>query len=160
MRLLRVFNRQKSRAISATLLHGVGTHLLEDLRDCAEYELGVHVIGMAEMSELNETFLGHTGSTDVITFNHGEASADGKMHGEIFICMDDAVTQARQFRTTWESEVVRYLAHGILHLEGYDDTEPKSRRAMKKEENKLVKELSRCFDLGKLGGVKNAGKGK
>jgi rRNA maturation RNase YbeY len=48
-------------------------------------------------------------------------------------------------------EVTRYLVHGVLHLEGYDDTDPVSRRAMKRRENKLLKELSRRFDLGKLG---------
>ena len=43
---------------------------------------------------------------------------------------------------------------------GYDDLEPAARRAMKRQENKLVKELSRRFDLGKLGRVKNVNKRK
>ena len=51
----------------------------------------------------------------------------------------------------WQSEIARYLVHGLLHLEGYDDAGPGPRRAMKRRENKLLKELSRRFDLGKLG---------
>ncbi len=86
------------------------------------YELGVHLIGAGEMARLNETFLGHEGSTDVITFNHREGAPAGKLYGEIFICVDDALVQARRFRVWWQAEVARYLVHGLLHLEGWDDS--------------------------------------
>ena len=46
------------------------------------------------------------------------------LHGEIFICVDEAVWQARKFRTSWQSEIVRYLVHGVLHLLGHDDSRP------------------------------------
>jgi probable rRNA maturation factor len=154
-----VFNRQKSRKLDTVLFRRLGVHLLEKLIDCPDYELGVHLIGAHEMEELNETFLGHSGSTDVITFDHHEILQDpdkSRLHGELFICVDDAEKQAREFRTTWQSEVARYLAHGILHLMGHDDTRPGPLRAMKREENKMVKELSRCFDLKKLERSKNA----
>jgi probable rRNA maturation factor len=42
------------------------------------------------------------------------------LHGELFICLDDAVKQAREFRTTWQSELTRYVIHGLLHLCGHD----------------------------------------
>jgi len=158
MRLLRLFNRQKSRELSLPLLRRIARNLLEEAFACQNYELGVHLIDTVEMTRLNETFLRHTGSTDVITFNHQEATDNGELHGEIFISVDDAVVQAGRFRETWQSEVVRYLAHGLLHLEGHDDAAAVPRRAMKREENKLVKELSRRFDLGKLGRVKHATK--
>jgi probable rRNA maturation factor len=156
MRLLRLFNRQKSRKLNAALWRRVSRHLLETLLDRREYELGVHLIDAFEMTELNGAFLRHGGSTDVITFNYQEAADDGRLHGEIFISVEDAVAQAGRFGATWQEEIVRYLAHGLLHLEGHDDTAPGPRRAMKREENKLVKELSRCFDLGRLDGAKNA----
>ncbi len=160
MKLLRLFNRQKSRVLSLALLRRIALHLLEDSRARRKYELGVHLIGAFEMTELNETFLGRSGSTDVITFNHQEAAGDGNLHGEIFISVDDAVAQAGRFGATWQSEIIRYLAHGILHLEGYNDTETGPRRAMKQEENRLVRELSRRFDLGKLDRAENASKCK
>jgi ssRNA-specific RNase YbeY (16S rRNA maturation enzyme) len=45
---------------------------------------------------------------------------------------------------------MRYLVHGVLHLLGYDDLKPHLRRAMKREENRLVRRLARRFALAEL----------
>jgi probable rRNA maturation factor len=151
MKRVRIFNRQRALALERTLLRRLARALLEDLVDRRDYELGLHFIDAAEMAGLNETFLGHLGSTDVLTFNHQEDAGCEKLCGEIFISVDDVLVHARRFRVRWPWEVTRYLVHGVLHLEGCDDTDPVSRRAMKRRENKLLKELSLRFDLGKLG---------
>jgi ssRNA-specific RNase YbeY (16S rRNA maturation enzyme) len=71
------------------------------------------------MTLINETFLRHEGSTDVITFDYAEKvvqasrlrkkslkresrrrDACATLHGEIFICVDEAVSQAKEFKTT------------------------------------------------------------
>ena len=150
MSVLRIFNRQRRRAVDRRLLGRLARCLLKELLGREDYELGAHLIGAEEMARLNEAFLQHQGSTDVITFNYQEGPAAGKIYGEIFISMDDALLHAGQFRTRWEEEVTRYLVHGVLHLEGCDDLERAARRAMKRRENKLLKELSSRFDLGKL----------
>jgi probable rRNA maturation factor len=151
MRRVQIFNRQSSLTLDRILLRRVARGLLEDLLDRHDYELGVHFIAADEMTQLNETFLGHHGSTDVITFNHQESAVSAMLCGEIFISVDDALIYARRFRVKWPSEVTRYMVHGVLHLKGFDDTDAVSRRAMKRRENKLLKELSLRFDLGKIG---------
>jgi probable rRNA maturation factor len=151
MRRVRIFNRQRTLALECKLLRRLARGLLEDLLDRHDYELGVHFISASEMAGLNETFLGHHGSTDVITFNHQEDAGSNKLCGEIFISVDDALIHALRFHVRWPLEVTRYVVHGVLHLEGCNDTDPISRRAMKRRENKLLKELSRRFALGKLG---------
>ena len=65
--------------------------------------------------------------------------------------MDDAIAQAREFRTSWQSELARYVIHGVLHLRGYDDIRAADRRKMKREENRLLKEIARLFPLKELG---------
>ena len=64
--------------------------------------------------------------------------------------MDEAIAQARRFRSTWQSELVRYLIHGILHLRGFDDLRHSDRRKMKREESRLLRLLARQFNFGKL----------
>lgn len=149
MNELRIFNRQKIRAISLAFLRRITTRYLEQVAPQG-YELGFHLVAAPEMAKLNKQYLQHEGSTDVITFNYREDKSTGPVLGEIFICIDDAIKQAKEFRTTWQAEVVRYVVHGVLHLLGYDDLKPDLRREMKREENRFVNSLSREFDLGKL----------
>ena len=160
MRLLRFFNRQRAVSLDRAFLRRLARRLLEECLGRPDYQFGVHFIGATEMACLNQTFLGHEGSTDVITFDYREKSDDraapktdlrpGQLHGEIYISVDDALIHARRFRVRWPSEVTRYLVHGVLHLEGFDDTDPASRRQMKRLENRLLKELSASFDLDKM----------
>jgi probable rRNA maturation factor len=131
--------------------------LLADLK-IEEAELGINLVAAREMTLINETFLRHEGSTDVITFDYSNAecgvrSAELNLHGEIFVCVDEAVLQAIKFKTTWQSEIVRYLVHGVLHLLGHDDRHTAARRKMKREENCRLAGLSRKFSLAQIGGA-------
>jgi probable rRNA maturation factor len=153
MKALRVWNRQKTRPVAAPLLRQIARCLADDLLSWKDYEIAIYLISSTEMARLNETFLQHEGSTDVITFDYTEKS--GPWRGEIFISMEDAARQAKQFRCAWQEEVARYMVHGVLHLAGCDDTRLGLRRVMKRRENKLLKDLSRRFDLRKLERPKN-----
>jgi rRNA maturation RNase YbeY len=149
-----IANRQHARKVNRRLLKQITATLLADL-EVENAELGVHLIAAPEMIRLNEKFLRHRGSTDVITFDNrnsefGIWSSEFQLHGEIFICVNEAVRQARQYGTTWQSEIVRYIVHGILHLLGSDDARAGARREMKREEDRRMRELSRRFPLSKL----------
>lgn len=153
---LLIKNRQRIVPLNARLLRGVTEALLKDLLELDNFDLAICIIRAPEMARLNEVFLQHSGSTDVITFDYLEnpkretRNPKPLLHGEIFICIDDAMTQARQFRTSWQSEVARYLIHGVLHLCGFDDLRPAERRKMKRAENRLLQEAARLFPLRKL----------
>ena len=151
-----IANRQQARKIDPHLLKKIAEALLADL-EIGGAELGINLVAAGEMTLINETFLRHEGSTDVITFDHSapekRKAESGKrklLHGEIFICVNEAVSQSKQFKTTWQSEIVRYLVHGVLHLLGHDDHLAAARRKMKREENRLLNSLSRRFSLAQL----------
>lgn len=114
------------------------------------FVLEINIVATPQMRRLNETFLRHRGSTDVLAFDYTDGAQRGALFGEIFVCADEAGIQAARFRTSWQSELVRYLVHGVLHLKGYDDQRAVSRRKMKREEDRLLKELGKRFDLSKL----------
>ena len=135
------------------LLRRVAQALLHDAQPDGTFDLGIYLVAAPEMTRLNETFLRHEGSTDVITFNYTESRDQPCLHGEIFICLDEAATQARRFRTTWQSELVRYVVHGVLHLLGYDDRDSRARRRMKAAEDALVRRLARQFAFRALSKV-------
>jgi probable rRNA maturation factor len=164
-----VSNRQHARRVDTRRLRQIAKALLAESLRVEEADLGIYLVAEPEMTRLNETFLQHAGSTDVIAFDYvkvvGQASslshskipnigdrqdACPTLHGEIFICVDEAVWQARKFRTSWQSEIARYLVHGVLHLLGHDDSRAGDRRKMKRAENRLLRELSRRFSLAQL----------
>jgi len=166
-----VRNLQGARPVNTRFFRRLVETLLRERVPNEDFDLGVCIISARAMTRLNETFLRHGGSTDVITFDygdrpgqvgHGTARRKSTAHpadwpdfrsvleGGIFICADEAVSQARRFRTCWEAELVRYLVHGILHLQGYDDSRAGARRRMKKEEDRLVRRMSRLCDFAEL----------
>jgi probable rRNA maturation factor len=149
-------NCQRTKKINLRLLKQIVNALLANL-EIGEAELEINLLAVPEMTQLNETFLRHAGSTDVITFDYvapekrkAESGKRGHLHGEIFVCVDEAVLQARKFGTSWQSETVRYVVHGVLHLLGHDDLRAAARRGMKREEDRLVRELSQRFSLAQL----------
>ncbi len=150
-----ITNRQRTRKINLRLLKQIASGLLAEL-EIESAELGVNLVATPEMIALNETFLRHEGPTDVITFDYSEkgkaeSGRRNTLHGEVFVCVDEAIVQAKKFKTRWESETVRYLVHGILHLLGHDDSWAPARRRMKREENRRLRALSRRFSLALLG---------
>jgi rRNA maturation RNase YbeY len=114
----------------------------------ADASLAIHLVGAREITRLNLQFLQHEGSTDIITFDHG--SSPCRLVGELFISVPDAVRHAAAFHTTWESELGRYILHGLLHLAGEDDLEPAARRRMKRRENALLRRLSAAMPPASL----------
>jgi rRNA maturation RNase YbeY len=170
---LSIRNRQRVRRINTALLRRITLHLLGEHFHIDEYELAIHLVAAPEMARVNWNFLKHKGSTDIITFNHSEElfrvsgfefrvghdqeepearnpKHETNIHGELFICLDDAVKQAREFRTIWPGELVRYVIHGLLHLRGHDDLKPAARRLMKREENRLLNATAATFNLSQL----------
>ncbi len=151
---LHVANRQRAKKINTRLLKKIVGALFLELK-ITEAELGITLVGRKKMAQANWDFLQHEGSTDVITFDHAEKQKTEvekrkNLHGELFVCVDDAVQQAEEFSTSWQSEIVRYVVHGVLHLLGYDDLKPHLRRLMKREENRLVRRLEQRFTLAQL----------
>ena len=165
-----IANRQRTKKINTRLLRQIARELFLEL-NISEADLGINLVGAKEMAKVNWNFLRHEGSTDVITFDYtdggGESNpvpADGAhgvtrpaLHGELFICVDEAVFQAKQFGTSWQLEILRYVVHGVLHLRGHDDLQPDLRRKMKRAENQLVRVLARWFSLAQPFGAAKLG---
>ena len=149
-RTLNIRNRQRRLRLDVRRFRQIAEHAVEMRLEKRAYELTVFIVGAAEMARINWKHLQHEGSTDVITFHYSDTNSAEALVGDIFICIDEAVRQARGFESTWQSELVRYFLHGLLHLEGYDDLIPAKRRIMKREENRLVGYFVKKFPLQRL----------
>lgn len=90
--------------------------------------------------EINKEHLNHDYPTDIITFEY-DRDEDGKIDAELLICSEIAEENAEEFGVSVESELLRLIVHGILHLTGYDDTTDEKKKIMKSEEDHLVELL-------------------
>ena len=95
------------------------------------------------LKQLHKEFFDLDSNTDVITFDLKENPDE--IEGEIYISIERAVEQSKQYGVTPEIELCRLLIHGCLHLAGYDDLIESNRINLKLKENELVEEVSRIY---------------
>jgi len=98
-----------------------------DLRKLSEIFIGL--ISDRRMALLHRKFLGQSGPTDVLTFQHGE----------IFISVDTARRHAHAFQSSLLRELKLYIAHGLLHLHGFDDKTPSESHKMKAAQENILR---------------------
>ncbi|MEY2479770.1 MAG: putative rRNA maturation factor [Verrucomicrobiota bacterium] len=91
-------------------------------------KISVLLISDRRMASLHRRFLQTRGTTDVITFQHGE----------IFISAETARKNAARFRTTLHRELSLYIVHGLLHLDGFDDATAAGAEEMKTLQEKIL----------------------
>jgi len=146
---LLVRNHQRAYRVNLRLFRRIVRFFLQDLVKRRSFELDLHLVGAPEITRLNESFVRHRGVTDVIAFDYSDHSAQ-VLRGEVFVCLPEAMVQARRFRTSWQHELVRYAVHGVLHLCGYEDSTPSKRRKMKRAENAALRRLAAQFSFADL----------
>ena len=92
-------------------------------------EVFIWLISDRRMASLHRQFLSKTGPTDVLTFQHGE----------IFVSIETARRHARAFRNSLVRELRLYIAHGLLHLHGFDDRKRTDARKMERTQEKILR---------------------
>ena len=87
-------------------------------------EFSITLLGDQEMAELNARYLGRNAPTDVLAFSMG---TNERPLGDVYVCMDQASRQAREYKISLDEELVRLVVHGVLHVLGHDHPEGSDR---------------------------------
>ncbi|MBN2563709.1 MAG: rRNA maturation RNase YbeY, partial [Phycisphaerae bacterium] len=103
--------------------------------------LDIAVIGDAEMRRQHARWLGGDGTTDVLSFDLRDTLEPGWVEGQLLVCQSVARRRARSRRTDWRRELVLYVAHGCLHLCGYDDNAVEEATRMHDREDEILTSL-------------------
>ena len=113
-----------------------------------EAEVSITLVGDDEMAAWNSRALGEPGPTDVLSFpveslRPGEVPAsvaDGPplLIGDVVIAPDYVRRQAHQYGTAADDEIALMVAHGILHLLGYDHVEDVDAELMEGRERDIL----------------------
>ncbi len=104
--------------------------------------VSVHTVSKQTIRRLNRVYRGKDSVTDVLSFSvDDEQKGEDHDWGDLFLCEDQVLKQAKEFSISFEEEFFRMLAHGMLHLFGYDHEEKKDADVMFPLQEKLLKQI-------------------
>ncbi|MCU1497493.1 MAG: putative rRNA maturation factor YbeY [Acidimicrobiales bacterium] len=126
-------------------------------------ELAVLFVDEATITQLNGTFMGQDGPTDVLAFPIDDdevvvgRSPDGSttgpdreppsdvplLLGDVVICPTVAARNAPTHAGTYEDELALLVVHGILHVLGHDHADPQETALMQARERELLARFHR-----------------
>lgn len=85
---------------------------------------------------INQKHLNHDTLTDIITFDYSEGQV---LSGDIFISVERVKENAKIYSKSFQNELLRVMAHGILHLMGFNDKTKEEVLEMRHKEEEKIK---------------------
>ena len=134
----------------------------EGVRD--DVEVSLLFVDETAMAELNQRFLGRSGSTDVLAFPIDEDVYEGPRNadslgpgpgsdpdmadlptilGDVVVCPAVARRNAPNHAGTYDDELALLVVHGMLHLLGLDHAQPDEAEKMERREQELLDRFHR-----------------
>ena len=107
------------------------------LKDSSYDEISLNII-FSDDSNLNRLKLEYFNEdvlTDVLAF---PIQNDTKLEAEIYISYDRAISSSKEFNVSLNSELIRLIVHGILHLLGYRDNSDELKKVMFDKQESIV----------------------
>lgn len=86
--------------------------------------------------EINVQYLNHQTLTDIISFDY---TIGDLISGDIFISIERVKDNATDFGVSFEEELRRVMAHGVLHYCGYKDKTEQDQKIMRLKEDQKIK---------------------
>jgi len=106
-------------------------------------DVSVAFMGTDEIRVLNRDYRGKDLETDVLSFPVDKAfiTGDERPLGDVVICMDVAQRQAEEYGHSIERELAFLVAHGMLHLLGFDHETPEDEAKMRAAQDAVLNQL-------------------
>ena len=146
---IEIINRQRKAAVDRRAIRWLAARILED-HGRGDADVTVVTASDRFVRSLNSAYRDVDAPTDVLSFGaprapkagRGRRGADGPevVLGDVVVSTDRAAAQAEARGVTFEREMLKLVAHGVLHLLGHDHKDPKARRSMARLENRYIRE--------------------
>jgi len=131
-----VSNLQRRARVSPARLRRVARRALAALGR-ADREVHVTVVDDRRIRALNTRYLGIRRATDVLAFDLA-GPGPGRLWGEVIVSVETAARQARRLGVPLAAELDLLVVHGLLHLAGYDDHDPRRARRMHERARQIL----------------------
>lgn len=138
---IHLFNQQKDLPINRRMIRSLIKASLQ-LEEVKCDEVSVHFVDEKTICELHREYFNDPSPTDCISFPiDGPEECIYRILGEVFVCPATAVGYALKKKANPLDELALYVIHGLLHLIGYDDIQPKDRAKMRLAEKRHLKNI-------------------
>lgn len=130
-------NNETAQQVDEPRILRLATFALDHLHVHPDADLAIQFVEVGPMEELHVQWMDEPGPTDVLSFPMDElrpGSIDRVtppgLLGDIVVCPEVAAAQAAEVGHSTSDEIVLLVAHGILHLLGFDHGTPEEEREM------------------------------
>ena len=107
-------------------------------------EFNVIFVDSNTIHDINKTYRNVDRVTDVISFaleDNKTIELDHRLLGDIYICVERAEEQAKEYGHSFLRELAFLTIHGLLHLLGYDHMEKEEEKIMFQKQEDILNEL-------------------
>lgn len=107
-------------------------YTLSQLHQNRQFHFTIIFIEDEKIRDLNQRYRQVNLATDILVFPYSPSEA------EIYISAERAYAQAKEYRQTYQEEILRLIIHGVLHSLGWRDENPKERKRMWTMQEKIL----------------------
>jgi probable rRNA maturation factor len=146
---------EQDRPVDAASLRDFAARVLEAEGFASDTELAVMLVGADQMTEYNERFMDRHGPTDVLAFPLEDLMPGAAPRrvpgqppvalGDVFLCPVEIEARAGREGFAYDDFLHLLLAHGILHLLGYDHDDDGHADVMERREDELLALIGRSI---------------
>ena len=153
-----VADEQADHPVEVARWEALARDVLEAEGVCGAAELALLFVDEPAIAVLNQRFMGHEGSTDVLAFpidddevgvgrtpdggttgpDRGPLDDIPLLLGDGVVCPAVAARNAPSHAGTYDDELALLIVHGILHVLGHDHAEPEETAVMQAKERELL----------------------
>ena len=117
---IEVANRTKKRIAADFIKNIIRKTIKFSAAAPSDFSVSVVFLGKSEMKKINWKYRRKNAPTDVLSFIYTSGYNKGRktLEGELALCPEIILSQAKENKVTFQKELAFVLSHGVLHLLG------------------------------------------
>ncbi|MDG2149274.1 MAG: rRNA maturation RNase YbeY [Planctomycetota bacterium] len=135
--MIPVSNRQRRVKVTARDVRAVIAAVYA-AEKAGEPSISVALVNDRVIRDVNREYLNHDWATDSIAFSYEDDPSPDAVTGEVVASAETALRVAEELGKDPRYELLLYVAHGTLHLLGWDDETPAMRRRMNARADRIL----------------------
>ena len=120
--------------------------LFTQRHSCTIEFVEIVLVDEEEIRRINREYLQKDYVTDIISFHYHDTNETKdtlitpSLEGTMYCCLPRIIEQSTEFNVDVNTECLRIVVHGLLHILGYEDSTVKQKETMTTEEDAIIQQ--------------------